>query len=916
MKPVDRQVTDTYVSQYVPLPFEAMKKKSKEMNDENIAAEKGINSIYANFNQDFNKYDRPILRQKSDEVHNTINGLLENHGGEPRKIAHEVRNLSRNTQNWLSTKEGKVALDNRKTELALIDKMEKAEMPTSSKNKGLFYAQDRYEIEGGAVNGASYRNLQPYKSVDLNKKLNDLISSLKKDTDSTIDGYFGIDEEKGIIYNGNLDKGGLSKKRIMNAIKSLKTDVDFNSMIDYEYEIDSFYAQYRKDPKTGEFEEIPLEDREGLFSIEEEDKRKEIYKEAKWNSMVDGTSIIEAHQYSERKERMNAKQMRENSNGAIKPNGIPGFNVTSTVNKTAEQSYTNFNTALKDSKDQVQEIINQEANDYNEVFGFGSGDINDSLLFSELSINNPSAKESAEGYAEFIGGFLKETFNKDSAIFEMFDSYSNKESYDILKNNLYLQKRVTEELASGKIDLEDYNGGLTAEQFKHVKERASSIVEKQRERDQLIYDGISYLKKQGVITQEQFNDVKAVNKAVNVMKTNFNIQSMTEGMDPESKKKFKQSAAVLFNKMEGFNGGFITEEMLVGLEKEFNNLNAISKGKLAASEMFKRNVKSNIPGFSSPFSYEERSDNSGVFVLNEEVKKLAKTTEGQLLKGDNKKKMNNYLKDRAAKALTTNIPVNQSDVEVQVNGGRISVSKYLTKKDTGQKKSIIQNHEQAILALPSKAGEKEGFTIDQDLKKRAMKDALGAIYKNDQSIKDLTGQDKVKYNDAYNKYKADLMNNVLFLNELSGSGDFQVTFDSRYVVPMNESSLRIEGFEELFSPEVKAEMWVNSLLTKSRSTAATRFPVPNTKGIYLSAGKNKDEMRFIIDNSMEEGEETRDDGKVYALSKDSNDYKTFRRLLVKFKTNPDFDTEGLTHGQWVLKQLSKPKKKIENFSND
>ena len=177
MEPQDRNVTDTYVSQYVPLPFKAMKARTMEMDKGAKDAQKGISDLTNSLEVDVNIKDREYLKGMHEGVNQQVNQALDENNGDWYKLNGLANKIGQNLQYELNYGTTKTAIENRQKELNSRKAISESPMTSTDKQSGLQYQQDKYNYEGGAESGASWEELQTYEASDLVSKANKLIDS-------------------------------------------------------------------------------------------------------------------------------------------------------------------------------------------------------------------------------------------------------------------------------------------------------------------------------------------------------------------------------------------------------------------------------------------------------------------------------------------------------------------------------------------------------------------------------------------------------------------------------------------------------------------------------------------------------------------------------------------------------------------
>lgn len=242
MQPTRANYFQTYVDQYVPLPFELMQKRAQEEQQKYDTVQSNGQLLMDKISEDFIQTDRnPLLSEKYGEVEGSINSDLEKHNGDWRKLQSTVSKLAQNYKRWITTGKGAIARENKGIYVSNLKAIDESNMPSRVKEMAKKYAFDRYNVTGGAINDQRFESVQPYELKDFPKKMLDVIKTMDPDQKSV--SYAGYSDDGNLIVDFYKDSKGVAPKAIQNNLrKTLYNDPEFDSMVGLEYQMDKFYG--------------------------------------------------------------------------------------------------------------------------------------------------------------------------------------------------------------------------------------------------------------------------------------------------------------------------------------------------------------------------------------------------------------------------------------------------------------------------------------------------------------------------------------------------------------------------------------------------------------------------------------------------------------------------------------------------
>jgi len=247
MGPVKDQFQQTYVDQYVPMPFELMQRRAEREQKKFDTVQSNWDTLNAKMGERLLDVDNPLMNAKMTEVQDSVNSALENAGGDWRQLNRTVVNAAADYNKSIKSGVLASALTQKEkyaSEVKLIDDaVKKGGMAghVGEKMKDRLYRD--YKKEGGVDKGAEIGGAILYDASGLQSELQDWVSKLKPDKDSNPIVTYGDDGN--LLITGWDDKTELGKKRIQKLSTAMFGNQNFKAMIDAEY-----YALEPSESKT------------------------------------------------------------------------------------------------------------------------------------------------------------------------------------------------------------------------------------------------------------------------------------------------------------------------------------------------------------------------------------------------------------------------------------------------------------------------------------------------------------------------------------------------------------------------------------------------------------------------------------------------------------------------------------------
>ena len=237
--PLVAQHQQTYVSQFVPLPFEQIQRKAEgeqKKYDENKAQ---WGKLAGTLGESLLTVDNPIMKDKVNSIYKNVDSQLETAGGDWRALTDTIQNAARDYKEFMTTGKGALGVLNKKA-------AEDYEKKTQDLKIGDYWAQlanlashKKYEDNGALAKDQKWKGMSLWQPINYRDILiKDVLPKLISD-EKIIDGAgYDIDEENGLVVVKNGKHEYVKSDRIKNAFTSeLNARPEFNEMIENQYKI-------------------------------------------------------------------------------------------------------------------------------------------------------------------------------------------------------------------------------------------------------------------------------------------------------------------------------------------------------------------------------------------------------------------------------------------------------------------------------------------------------------------------------------------------------------------------------------------------------------------------------------------------------------------------------------------------------
>ena len=310
MGPVQDNYTQTYVSQYVPMPFEVMQRKAEMEQKEFDTIQDNWAVISSKMGEKVLDVDKPVMQEEVNKYQNTIDEALKAANGDWRKLSSNVKGVASKYRNFITTGEGAKAVSRLAEMNEKLEQIKDSELSGRMKKAQSNYLKDKYRREGGVRGengGASIEEPILYDESKLADTLVDWVSKLKANKGDKIQAYKDADgkikyralspttyrdENLGKLVTTSETQKGVDINRIREVASGVYELPDFKDMIDAEMMVG--YNKNMKVPLRDENGKIIKED--GKTQYEERDLTRPEYEQLKFAQKF---GFIDAFAYME-----------------------------------------------------------------------------------------------------------------------------------------------------------------------------------------------------------------------------------------------------------------------------------------------------------------------------------------------------------------------------------------------------------------------------------------------------------------------------------------------------------------------------------------------------------------------------------------------------------------------------------------
>jgi hypothetical protein len=467
MGPVQDNYQQTYVDQYVPMPFELMQRRAEQEQKRYDTVQSNWDALNAKMGERLLTIDNPLMKEKLTGIQGSINQALEEAGGDWRQLNRVVTNAA--TDYNTSIKSGILAdaltqKEKYNAEVKAIDEAVKSGAMAGNVGKA---QKDRlmrdYTNLEGVKGGATMGSAILYDASELQNKLQTWVSDLNPNKESTPIVTYSKDGK--LLIDGWDDESELSKERIQRLSTAMFGDHQFQAMIDAEY-----------------FAYEPKED-------------KQTYAKKRFAQMFGG---FDAYAYTEEENRRKAKETAAAENAAkTKSKFVP---VTSKVSKNFNFKYSAMPDVLDGDgdiiDDPLQNLMTKNAN-------AGTSLVNDNLKKVFFDTHTEYAKNKDKDAA--FNNFFKKWADDLDIPYELEKNGSFKPEF----YNSFLEYVATNDDISSTNSL--FNGNTVKQkQFKQAAEKSYKQVQMRNQIYKEAHDELVALD----MVNGNVNDVEGSKKAL------------------------------------------------------------------------------------------------------------------------------------------------------------------------------------------------------------------------------------------------------------------------------------------------------------------------------------------------------------------------------------------------------------------
>ena len=235
--PLVAQHQQTYVSQFVPLPFEQIQKQAEVEQAKHDYNKAAWEDVMSKMGETLLTVDNPIMQDKVNSIYKNVDSQIETAGGDMRYLNDSIQRAARDYKEFITTGQGALGLYNKKTK-------EEYDKKTDASKIGDYWASlARDASYNNYVNGGALANNQQYKGMPLWEPINyrdilvkDVLPKFISD-EKALSTYY-VDEDNGLVVNKNGKHEFVKSDRIKNGFREeLKSRPEFNEMVNNQFEI-------------------------------------------------------------------------------------------------------------------------------------------------------------------------------------------------------------------------------------------------------------------------------------------------------------------------------------------------------------------------------------------------------------------------------------------------------------------------------------------------------------------------------------------------------------------------------------------------------------------------------------------------------------------------------------------------------
>jgi len=182
MSPVKTQYQQTYVDQFVPMPFELMQRRAETEQKRFDEVSDYWDKLQSQLKAKVDAIDDPMNQEQIHALQSQVEDALGTANGDWRKLDNVVKNASKSWNNYINSEHGALATSNKTAMDANSKRIIDSKMSGEMKDLYSQAALINYRRTGGALTGATYENFEPSKDIDhLFQKVADNLYKLTPD---------------------------------------------------------------------------------------------------------------------------------------------------------------------------------------------------------------------------------------------------------------------------------------------------------------------------------------------------------------------------------------------------------------------------------------------------------------------------------------------------------------------------------------------------------------------------------------------------------------------------------------------------------------------------------------------------------------------------------------------------------------
>jgi hypothetical protein len=236
MAPVRANYNQTYVDQYVPLPFEDIRRRAVEEQANFDAPRNNWAALQAKMSADVMHEDKDRLNQKLSQYQQAVGQAIDNHDGDWRKMSGVVGALASDwNREKMSGSVGKWE-ENKKIYTPWKESVDKSDMYAEDKELMNYTGLGMYKQAQQYDPGAKFQTIAPYKVKDFQQLALNAIKALDSKDESVASAGYNQDGSLIVDYKSNTKT--LDPKRIRAAVETtIGGDKDFNDMVQTRWKL-------------------------------------------------------------------------------------------------------------------------------------------------------------------------------------------------------------------------------------------------------------------------------------------------------------------------------------------------------------------------------------------------------------------------------------------------------------------------------------------------------------------------------------------------------------------------------------------------------------------------------------------------------------------------------------------------------